>query len=137
MQEGRCVPGPHVDGACLEHSVSCFTLAQHADVSGKTTHNNITLSQKILSVVVVDSNDRVCGDTTKKKQLDSRGEDKDGTYWPQEIAEPMTVLAFDAPANHRAAHRSLNHSHNNGQPSQLPPCHVAHTTGSNSVHWMA
>ena len=37
------------------------------------------------------------------------------TYWPQEITERMTVLAFDAPANHRAARRSLNNSHNNGQ----------------------
>ena len=50
------------------------------------------------------------------------------TYWPQEITERMAVLAFDAPANHRAARRSLNNSYNN---LILPPCHVAHTTGSN------
>ena len=40
-REGRCLPGRHVHGACLEHSASCFTMLPHADVSDPPKHHII------------------------------------------------------------------------------------------------
>ena len=38
LREGRCLPGPHVRGACLEHLASCFTIARGC----QTTPTSIT-----------------------------------------------------------------------------------------------